>query len=197
MKPAQDINVKAIQPLISPAALKVRFPMDEKINETVVNTRDAIQKIMTGEDKRKLAIVGPCSIHDTDLALDYAKRLATLREELSDRLLIVMRVYFEKPRTTIGWRGLIYDPDLDGSENLQKGMEKARKLLIDINELGLPCATELLDPVTPQYISDLISWSCIGARTTESQTHRDMASGLSMPVGFKNSHPANRKRTYF
>ena len=155
-------------------------------NRTVVQAREAIKKILNHNDPRMLAIIGPCSIHDQKAAIEYAGRLNQLRLELEDRLMIIMRVYFEKPRTTVGWKGFLYDPQLDGTEDLATGLRLARKLLVEINEMGLPTATELLDPITPQYIADLISWAVIGARTTESQTHREMASGLSMPVGFKN-----------
>ena len=162
------------------------MPISQKASETVYKTREAIKKILTGEDKRLLVIVGPCSIHDPDAAKDYASRLKKLSDEVSDTMLMVMRVYFEKPRTTVGWKGLINDPELNSSHKIDNGLKLARKLLLEINEMELPCATETLDPITPQYLADLISWSAIGARTTESQTHREMASGLSMPVGFKN-----------
>ena len=158
---------------------------------TVIDARAAIRNIISGRDSRLLCIVGPCSIHDPAAALDYAARMVKLRARLADRLFIVMRVYFEKPRTTIGWKGLINDPYMDESCNMQDGLRIARRLLLDINALGLPTGTELLDPITPQYIADLVSWTAIGARTTESQTHREMASGLSMPVGFKNSTDGN------
>ena len=160
--------------------------MTETANHTVVAGREAISAILKQTDPRLLVVVGPCSIHDPKGALEYATRLNTLRRELEDLLLIVMRVYFEKPRTTVGWKGLIYDPHLNGSDNIQAGLKQARELLLQITEMGLPTATEFLDPVVPQYIADLVSWAAIGARTTESQTHRQMASGLSMPVGFKN-----------
>jgi phospho-2-dehydro-3-deoxyheptonate aldolase len=153
----------------------------------VVAGREAIKRILRQEDRRLLVIVGPCSIHDPEAALEYAGRLQALQQELQDHLCIVMRVYFEKPRTTVGWKGLIYDPYLDGSDDLPAGLRLARQLLLTINTMGLPAGTEMLDPITPQYLSDLISWAAVGARTTESQTHREMASGLSMPVGFKNS----------
>ena len=161
--------------------------MTERANQTVVEGREAVRRILRQEDPRLLLIVGPCSIHDVDGALEYAQRLSRLREELADQLEIIMRVYFEKPRTTIGWKGLINDPHLDGSYDIEAGLKKARKLLLQITGMGLPSATEFLDPIVPQYIADLVSWAAIGARTTESQTHREMASGLSMPVGFKNA----------
>lgn len=160
--------------------------MTERANQTVVGGRRAVLDILNERDPRLLVVLGPCSIHDPKAALEYARRLASLSAELEDQLFIVMRTYFEKPRTTIGWKGLINDPYMDGSCHIEEGLRIARKLLLDINELGLPCATEFLDPIVPQYIADLISWAAIGARTTESQTHREMASGLSMPVGFKN-----------
>ena len=160
--------------------------MTEEVNRTVVESRATIQKILRHEDPRMLVVVGPCSIHDTKGALEYAARLVKLRDELKDKLYIVMRVYFEKPRTTVGWKGLINDPHLDGSNDIQAGLKKARRLLLEVGKLGMPAATEFLDSIVPQYIDDLVSWAAIGARTTESQTHREMASGLSMPVGFKN-----------
>ncbi|MDB5328277.1 MAG: aroF, partial [Phycisphaerales bacterium] len=155
--------------------------------DSVVNGRRAIRAIVAGEDPRLLVVVGPCSVHDPEAAMDYARKLNDLRSKVEDQLLIVMRVYFEKPRTTVGWKGLINDPHLDGTFDMNRGLELARKLLIDVSELGLPTATELLDQIVPQYIDDLLGWAAIGARTTESQSHRQMASGLSMPVGFKNS----------
>jgi len=183
----EDINIKEIIPLISPKDLKQKLSLNEKQKEIVYATRETIKNILTGQDPRKLAIVGPCSIHDPKAAKEYARLLNDLRLKFEDKLYIVMRVYFEKPRTVIGWKGLINDPDLDGSCDMPKGLFLARKLLLDIIDLGLPTATEILDPISPQYIADLLSWVSIGARTTESQTHREMASGLSMPVGFKNS----------
>jgi len=160
--------------------------MREASAETVIESRRTIERIIDGADDRLLVVVGPCSIHDPEAALAYARKLAELRRELEDRVYIVMRVYFEKPRTKLGWRGLIVDPHLDGSRDIQAGLRKARKLLLDVTEMGLPAGSEMLDPIVPQYIDDLVSWSAIGARTTESQTHREMASGLSMPVGYKN-----------
>ena len=186
MFPTQDLHVKEIVRLLPPRALKAELPMTEACNATVVRGREAINAILAQKDPRLLVVVGPCSIHDPVGALEYAGKLNALRQEFGDRLEIVMRVYFEKPRTTIGWKGLINDPHLDNSYDIEGGLKKARRLLLDIIALGLPAATEFLDPIIPQYISDLISWAAIGARTTESQTHREMASGLSMPVGFKN-----------
>lgn len=171
---------------MTPAKLKSEYPITESAAALVAQTRDRIRQILRKEDDRLLVIVGPCSIHDVNAAYEYGEKLLKLRKELEDKLEIVMRVYFEKPRTTTGWKGLINDPHLDGSYDINTGLHWARKLLLDLAELGMPSATELLDPIIPQYIADLISWTAIGARTTESQTHREMASGLSMPVGFKN-----------
>jgi 3-deoxy-7-phosphoheptulonate synthase len=180
-----------MRPLVSPRQLKEELPLDARSRDTVVGGREAIQAILSGRDPRFLALVGPCSIHDVRAAEDYALRLAALREALSDRIHVVMRTYFEKPRTTIGWKGLINDPHLDGSFDMEEGLRLARELLRTITGLGLPVGTEMLDPITPQYLDDLVSWASIGARTIESQTHRQMASGLSMPVGYKNSTEGN------
>ncbi len=187
----QNVNIESFTPLTSPSDLQQQMPASSRAHQTVVEARETIRQIITRQDPRLLVVAGPCSIHDIEAAMDYARRLADLRRRLADRIYIIMRVYFEKPRTTIGWKGLINDPYLDGSFDLATGVRLARRLLIDINELGLPAGTEMLDPITPQYIDDLISWASIGARTTESQTHRQMASGLSMPVGFKNSTDGN------
>ena len=186
MQKTSDINVVETRALPSPAALLAELPKTEAQAEFVTRTRGDIRRVIFTDDKRFLLIVGPCSIHDLESGRDYAKRLAALAEEVSDRVMIVMRVYFEKPRTTVGWKGLIMDPHLDGSHDIAAGLRVARSFLRDVLDLGLPTATELLDPITPQYIADLICWSAIGARTAESQTHRQMASGLSMPLGFKN-----------
>ena len=186
-----DIHVREMAMLTSPREMKESLPMSEAANATVLQGRKAVTRILAREDDRMLAVVGPCSIHDPRAALEYAGKLNQLRRELEGQLCIIMRVYFEKPRTTVGWKGMIYDPWLDGSEDLPTGLQMARKLLLEINEMGLPAGTEMLDPITPQYTADLISWASIGARTTESQTHREMASGLSMPVGFKNSTEGN------
>ncbi|MBH8552281.1 3-deoxy-7-phosphoheptulonate synthase [Nostocaceae cyanobacterium CENA357] len=186
-----NTNIESSMVLMTPIQIKQQLPLNEIATETVLHGRQAIQNILDGKDSRKFLIVGPCSIHDFKATLAYAQKLKILADKVKDELLVVMRVYFEKPRTTIGWKGLINDPDLDGSFNIQKGLFTARKLLLKIAELGLPTATEALDPVTPQYFSDLISWAAIGARTIESQTHREMASGLSMPVGFKNGTDGN------
>ncbi|MEL6553224.1 MAG: 3-deoxy-7-phosphoheptulonate synthase [Cyanobacteria bacterium J06621_11] len=187
MYKTQDLHVVENRPLLAPNQLLEKLPLTETASALVAQTRDHIRNIMHNEDRRLLTIVGPCSVHDVDAAYDYAQKLVKLREQFSDQLEVVMRVYFEKPRTSIGWKGLINDPHLDGSYDINEGLRLARKLLLDLAELGLPAATELLDPITPQYIADVISWTAIGARTTESQTHREMASGLSMPIGFKNN----------
>jgi len=181
-----DLRIEAIKELVAPAELLAEFPVTDAVSDTVFNTRQAIHRILHDEDDRVLAIVGPCSVHDPAAARDYATRLNQLRQELADDLLIVMRVYFEKPRTTVGWKGLINDPDLDGTFHINKGLRLARQLLLDVNSMGLPAGTEFLDLISPQYIADLVSWGAIGARTTESQGHRELASGLSCPVGFKN-----------
>jgi 3-deoxy-7-phosphoheptulonate synthase len=191
MRQIQDVHVRATEPLIAPNRLKTEMPVDEGIARTVVEARDTIRAIIVGRDRRMLCIVGPCSIHDPDAAIDYARRLAKLKDQVADQLFVIMRVYFEKPRTTVGWKGLINDPHMDDSCDMREGLRIARRLLLDINRLGLAAGTELLDPITPQYIADLIAWTAIGARTTESQTHREMASGLSMPVGFKNTTEGN------
>src|SRR5580692_5634605 len=182
----QDLHVKEIVPLLSPRTLKALSPTPVTVNDAVAQARERVIRILRQEDPRLLVVIGPCSIHDEKSALEYATRLSKLRQEVDDQMEIVMRVYFEKPRTTIGWKGLINDPHLDGSQDIETGLKIARKLLLEITGLGLPAATEFLDPIVPQYIADLISWAAIGARTTESQTHREMASGLSMPVGLKN-----------
>lgn len=182
-----DVNILDSAVLPAPEYLCREIRRSDATAAFVADARDTIRNIIFGKDPRLLAIVGPCSIHDASAGIEYAKRLAALKQELQDRIYIVMRVYFEKPRTTVGWKGLIMDPDLDGSCNLPKGLQTARRFLNDVLSLRLATATELLDPITPQYIADLICWSAVGARTTESQTHRQMASGLSMPLGFKNA----------
>ncbi len=186
-----NLHVIGIEPLITPKALLKRIPAPAAALKTVVKTRNAVRRILAGRDSRLLVVVGPCSIHDPIAAMEYARRLLALARELEDSLLLLMRTYFEKPRTTTGWKGLIYDPHMNSSADIASGLQTARQLLVDINALGLPAATEMLDPIVPQYIADLISWVAIGARTTESQTHRQMASGLSMPVGFKNRTDGN------
>jgi 3-deoxy-7-phosphoheptulonate synthase len=187
MQKTSDIHVAETKVLPSPAALVSELPKTESQAAFIAQARDSIHRIIFGDDSRFLLVVGPCSIHDTAAGAEYAERLAKLAKEVADRVFIVMRVYFEKPRTTVGWKGLIMDPHLDGSHDIATGLRTARAFLRQVLDLGLPTATELLDPITPQYIADLICWSAIGARTTESQTHRQMASGLSMPLGFKNS----------
>ncbi|WP_321371364.1 3-deoxy-7-phosphoheptulonate synthase [uncultured Desulfuromusa sp.] len=186
MVQTNNLNVLEVSPIIAPLDLKQVFPLPLSGAAFVNNTRNTIKSILRGEDKRLLTVVGPCSIHDPIAALEYARRLVKLSEELQDQLFIIMRVYFEKPRTTVGWKGLINDPDMNGSHKISKGLGVARQLYCAITEMRLPIASEMLDPITPQYLSDMISWGAIGARTTESQTHREMASGLSFPVGFKN-----------
>jgi 3-deoxy-7-phosphoheptulonate synthase len=181
-----NTNMASQEVLVTPQSLWEALPMSDAVKRTVADSRGVIRDILDRKDPRLFVVVGPCSIHDTEAAMDYARRLRALAGELSDTLYIVMRVYFEKPRTTVGWKGLINDPHLDDSFKIEEGLHIGRKLLIDILELGLPTSTEALDPISPQYLQDLISWSAIGARTTESQTHREMASGLSSAVGFKN-----------
>ncbi len=188
----EDRNLIDLRALVPPREIKAKLPLSERAARVVIDTRSAIRDILHGRDRhRLLVVVGPCSIHDPAAAMDYAQRLRRVAERTSNELVIVMRTYFEKPRTTVGWKGLINDPRLDGSCDVPAGLELARSLLLDINELGVACATEFLDPVVPQYKGDLISWAAIGARTAESQTHREMASGLSMPVGFKNGTDGN------
>jgi 3-deoxy-7-phosphoheptulonate synthase len=186
MHRTQNLHVKEIVRLLSPRELKTQLPSNEEVSATVARSRERIIRILRQEDPRLLVVIGPCSIHEKKSALEYAERLNALRKEFADSMEIVMRVYFEKPRTTIGWKGLINDPHLDGSQDIEAGLKIAREVLLEIVTLGLPTATEFLDPIVPQYIADLVSWAAIGARTTESQTHREMASGLSMPVGLKN-----------
>ena len=182
----RDLHVETIRPLVPPAILLEELPLSEEGSRTVASARDEIVRILNREDDRLVVIVGPCSIHDPVAAMDYARRLHALAGELAADLRIVMRVYFEKPRTTVGWKGLINDPSLDGSFAINRGLRLARQLLLDLTDLGLPAGCEFLDPISPQFTSDLVSWGAIGARTTESQVHRELASGLSMPVGFKN-----------
>ncbi|MES2438665.1 MAG: 3-deoxy-7-phosphoheptulonate synthase [Verrucomicrobiota bacterium] len=191
MQTVSDIHVSSNLGLPSPIELLNRIPRSESNADFVVKSREAIREIIFGNDPRLLVIAGPCSIHDTTAGLEFAERFAQLAHQVKDQMLLVMRVYFEKPRTTVGWKGLIMDPRLDGSNRIEEGLQTARQFLLDVLNLGIPTATELLDPITPQYIADLICWSAIGARTTESQTHRQMASGLSMPLGFKNGTLGN------
>ncbi len=182
-----DLRICGITEVIPPSLVHREFPIRQQAALTTLQARREIHEVLAGRDDRLLVVIGPCSIHDPVAALDYAKRLLDLKRELAQDLVIVMRVYFEKPRTTVGWKGLINDPDLDESFNINKGLRLARKLLLDLNQMGMPAATEYLDLITPQYLSDLIAWGAIGARTTESQVHRELASGLSCPVGFKNA----------
>ncbi|KDB49358.1 3-deoxy-7-phosphoheptulonate synthase [Glaesserella parasuis] len=186
-----NVNICDEKVLLTPKGLKQEFPLPEHLRKQIEESRKVISDIIHKRDKRQLIVIGPCSIHDPVSALEYAKKLKVLADKVSDKLYIVMRVYFEKPRTTVGWKGLINDPNLNGTFDVEKGLRIARKLLLDLAELGLPLATEALDPISPQYLADLFSWSAIGARTTESQTHREMASGLSMVVGFKNGTDGN------
>ncbi len=191
LKTTDDLRIKDIRELRTPAEVMHEFPRTDAATRTVLSSRHAVHNILHGTDDRLVVVVGPCSIHDPIAAIDYARRLLALRERLGDRLEIIMRVYFEKPRTTVGWKGLINDPDLDGSFKIDNGLRLARSLLLDINNLGLPAGCEFLDMTTPQYFADLVAWGAIGARTTESQVHRELASGLSCPVGFKNGTDGN------
>lgn len=186
-----NTNIDNDHVLLTPNEIKSKLPLTPSAEQTVLNYRQEIEHILDFQDRRKFIVVGPCSIHDPKAAIEYSERLKSLAEKVNDKLLLIMRVYFEKPRTTVGWKGLINDPDMDDSFHVENGLLIARSLLLKITELGLPAGTEALDPIIPQYISELITWSAIGARTTESQTHREMASGLSMPVGFKNGTDGN------
>src|SRR6476619_6662063 len=186
-----DLRIRSFAPLSTPAELLRELPCSESMSDNVANARRTLHRILHGEDDRLAVVIGPCSIHDPTAALEYARLLRPLRDTLGDALELVMRVYFEKPRTTVGWKGLINDPDLDGSFNINKGLRLARSVLSAVNNLGLPAGTEFLDMTTPQYIADLVAWAAIGARTTESQIHRELASGLSCPVGFKNGTDGN------
>ncbi|MBS1154418.1 MAG: 3-deoxy-7-phosphoheptulonate synthase [Proteobacteria bacterium] len=188
-----DVRIQGIKELLPPVALLEKFPITDSAATTVFESRQAIHNMLSGQDDRLLVVIGPCSIHDTAAALEYGRRLKTLRDKFKCDLEIVMRVYFEKPRTTVGWKGLINDPFLDGSFNINDGLRIARKLLLELTDTGMPAAGEFLDMITPQYMADLISWGAIGARTTESQVHRELASGLSCPVGFKNGTDGNLK----
>jgi len=186
VRATDDLRIDRIRPLIPPAVLIEDLPLTERASDTVAEGRDAVARVLRQQDDRLVVVVGPCSIHDVAAALEYARGLHGVATELSDAIFVVMRVYFEKPRTTIGWKGLINDPHLDGSFKINEGLRRARRVLLDLAELGLPAGCEFLDPISPQFTSDLVSWGAIGARTTESQVHRELASGLSMPVGFKN-----------
>src|SRR5437773_7807574 len=189
----RDLRVDSFRPLLPPAILLEELPLSERGSETVSRSRDAVTRVLTGEDDRLVIVVGPCSIHDPVAAIDYARRLKRAADEHAADLCIVMRVYFEKPRTTVGWEGLINDPRLDGSFAINEGLRLARRLLVDLADLGLPSGCEFLDPISPQYFADTVSWGAIGARTTESQVHRQLASGLSMPVGFKNGTDGGKR----
>lgn len=187
MERTDNVNIKQFKPLITPAELKQELPQNEQTGYVVAGSRRAIQKILANNDDRRIVITGPCSLHDVEATVDYAGRLGDLQQQVAEKILIVMRAYFEKPRTRLGWKGMIYDPHLDNSYDIEEGLRKARGLMLEIAKAGVAAATEFLDPVVPQYLADLVSWAAIGARTTESQIHRQMASGLSMPVGFKNA----------
>jgi 3-deoxy-7-phosphoheptulonate synthase len=191
MELTDNLNIVQFKPLITPEQLKEKFPEDDQVAHLVAQSRRTIQSILINEDKRRIVITGPCSLHDKKAALDYAARLKKLQDKTAKKLILVMRAYFEKPRTTLGWKGMLYDPYLDGSDNIEEGFNRARGILLEIGKIGIPCATEFLDPIVPQYIADLISWASIGARTAESQIHRQMASGMSMPMGFKNATDGN------
>jgi len=186
-----NLNIKQFKPLFAPGVLKAKWAVSDQVIQLVAQSRNAIQDILVNKDQRRMVIVGPCSLHDCRATLEYAEKLKQLQKRVNDKVLIIMRTYFEKPRTTIGWKGMIYDPHLDSSYDIEGGLRQARGLLLSIAKIGLPAATEFLDPIVPQYLADLVSWAAIGARTTESQIHRQMVSGLSMPVGFKNSTDGN------
>jgi 3-deoxy-7-phosphoheptulonate synthase len=186
-----NLNIKDFKPLITPMKLKDEFAETEQVSQLVAGARNVIQDILVNRDERRIVIAGPCSLHDCKATLEYGERLRKLQDEVKNKILIIMRTYFEKPRTTLGWKGMIYDPRLDNSYDIEEGLRQARGLLLAIAKMGLPAATEFLDPIVPQYLADLVSWAAIGARTAESQIHRQMASGLSMPVGFKNSMEGN------
>jgi 3-deoxy-7-phosphoheptulonate synthase len=188
-----DVRIREIKELVPPAHVFREYPLSSRAAQTTYDARQAIHRVLHGADDRLLVVIGPCSIHDYDLAMDYAKKLSREAERFADDLIVVMRVYFEKPRTTVGWKGLINDPRLDNTFRINEGLRLARRILLEINEMNLPCATEFLDTITPQYTADLIAWGAIGARTTESQVHRELASGLSCPVGFKNGTDGNMR----
>ena len=189
--PLTNLRVREVRPLISPASLRQEIPLGVQAEKTVRQSREEVEAVLEGKDSRVLIILGPCSIHERDAALEYAGQIARMRQELGDKLLLVMRVYFEKPRTTVGWKGLINDPYLDESYRIDEGLRMARQLLLEINRLGMPAGSEFLDVISPQYLGDLIAWGAIGARTTESQVHRELASGISAPIGFKNGTDGN------
>jgi 3-deoxy-7-phosphoheptulonate synthase len=191
MELTDNLNIIRFKPLITPEQLKERYPENEQAADLVAQSRRLIQGILTNQDRRKIIIAGPCSLHDRAASLEYAAKIKDLQSKVKDKVLIVMRTYFEKPRTTLGWKGMIYDPYLDGSYDIEEGFIRSRDILLAVSKIGLPCATEFLDPIVPQYLADMISWASVGARTAESQIHRQMASGLSMPIGFKNSTDGN------
>lgn len=191
MELTDNIHIKSFKPLSSPKLVREDLPQPPAVEQLVLETRNAVQKILVHQDPRCLAVIGPCSVHDSQAALEYAAKLKALQAEVTDHVLLIMRAYFEKPRTTLGWKGMIYDPHMDGSYDIEEGLRRARRVLLGITELGVPTATEFLDPIVPQYTADLVSWAAIGARTTESQIHRQMVSGLSMPIGFKNATDGN------
>ena len=193
MELTDNLNIKQFKPLIAPNQLKNELAGSDEISRLVARSRKAVQDILTNRDPRRLVIVGPCSLHDCEATLEYAERLRDLQQRVNDKIFIIMRAYFEKPRTRLGWKGMIYDPRLDNSYDIEGGLRKARNLLLSIAKAGLPAAIEFLEPIVPQYLADLVTWAAIGARTTESQIHRQMASGLSMPIGFKNSTDGNLK----
>lgn len=187
MELTDNLNIKQFKSLITPTELKDEFPETDEVAKLVAESRNVIQDILLDKDKRRIVIVGPCSLHDEKATIEYAERLGKLQGEVNDKILLIMRAYLEKPRTTLGWKGMIYDPHLDSSYDIEEGLRKSRRLLLAISNTGLPVATEFLDPIVPQYLADIVSWAAIGARTTESQIHRQMVSGLSMPIGFKNA----------
>lgn len=191
MERTDNLNIKCFRPLITPQEVKNQLPENAAVAHTVAESRRRIEDILINKDSRRIVITGPCSLHDRQATFDYAARLSKLQQELSDKVLLVMRAYFEKPRTTLGWKGMLYDPHLDGSYDIDTGLRQSREILLEIARLGLASATEFLDPIVPQYLADLVSWAAIGARTSESQIHRQMASGLSMPIGFKNGTDGN------
>lgn len=191
MELIDNLNIRQFKPLITPEQIKQAYPETDETAHLVAQSRRQIEDVLIGKDRRRIVITGPCSLHDEEATLDYARRLKQVQQACAGQVLIVMRTYFEKPRTTLGWKGMLYDPHLDGSYDIETGLRLSRKLLFEIAKIGLPCATEFLDPIVPQYLADLVGWAAIGARTTESQIHRQMASGLSMPIGFKNATDGN------
>lgn len=191
MELTDNLNIRQFKPLLTPEQLKDKLPLSEETAHVIAESRRTIQSILINEDSRRIVITGPCSLHDKKATYEYAEKLKKLQDAFKDKLLIVMRTYFEKPRTTLGWKGMLYDPGLDGSYDIEEGFVRAREIMLEIGKIGLPCATEFLDPIVPQYLAELVSWASIGARTAESQIHRQMASGLSMPIGFKNSTDGN------